>query len=172
MIQNEFEALLRHISFCLKTEIFSQFSKKIVNRRLHVAFLNRFCPSTRKRHSYRQQYHLIGACPYNGLSVRDVIFLKSRRRQRERQKKKKVYIRKTTTLHVQHTFLYISLPSLHDCDVKFPQVTFRGGRKHRLDYKFLFLPLNLVAVPKNSIPGKFTYIRLRFYTSRKNRDQH
>ena len=28
MIQNEFEALLRHISFCLKTEIFSQFSKK------------------------------------------------------------------------------------------------------------------------------------------------
>ena len=73
---------------------------------------------------------------------------------------------------MQHTFLYISLPSLHDCDVKFPQVTFRGGRKHRLDYKFLFLPLNLVAVPKNSIPGKFTYIRLRFYTSRKNRDQH
>ena len=25
-------------------------------------------------------------------------------------------------------------------------------------YKFLFLPLNLVAVPKNSIPGKFTNI--------------
>ena len=73
---------------------------------------------------------------------------------------------------MQHTFLYISLPSLHDSDVKFPQVTFRGGRKHRLDYKFLFLPLNLVAVPKNPIPGKFTYIRLRFYTSRKNRDQH
>ena len=70
---------------------------------------------------------------------------------------------------MQHIFLYISLPSLHDCDVKFP--TFRGGRKQRLDYKFLFLPLNLVAVPKNSIPGKFTYIRLRFYTSRRNRDQ-
>ena len=72
---------------------------------------------------------------------------------------------------MQHTFLYISLPSLHDCDVKFPQVTFHGGRKHREDYKFLFLPLNLVAVPKNSIPGKFTYIRLRFYASRKNRYQ-
>ena len=159
--------------FAWKQRFFLSFQKKKINRRLHVAFLNRFCPSTRKRHSYWQQYHLIGACLYNGLSVRDVIFLKSRRRQRERQKKKKkVYIRKTTTLHVQHTFLYISLPSLHDCDVKFPQVTFRGGRKHRLDYKFLFLPLNLVAVPKNSIPGKFTYIRLRFYTSRKNRDQH
>ena len=25
-------------------------------------------------------------------------------------------------------------------------------------YKFLFLPLNLAAVPKNSIPGKFTNI--------------
>ena len=37
---------------------------------------------------------------------------------------------------------------------------------------FSFSLLNLVAVPKNSIPGKFTYIRLRFYTSRKNRDQH
>ena len=125
----------------------------------------------------------MGACPYNGLSVRDVIFLESLRSHpstrelyyddgdaNENGKKKKVYISKTTTLHVQHTFLYISLPSLYDRDVKFPQVTFYGGRKHRQDYKFLFLPLNLVVVPKNSIPGKFTYIRLRFYTSRKNRD--
>ena len=49
---------------------------------------------------------------------------------------------------MQHTFLYISLPSLHDCDVKFPQVTFRGGRKHRLDYKFLFLPSKLGGGPQ------------------------
>ena len=36
---------------------------------------------------------------------------------------------KTTTLHVQHTFLYISLPSLHDCDMKMPNFTliFMGG---------------------------------------------
>ena len=27
-------------------------------------------------------------------------------------------LRKTTTLHVHHAFLYISLPSLHDYDVK------------------------------------------------------
>ena len=29
-------------------------------------------------------------------------------------------ISKTTILHVHHTFLYISLPSLHDYDVKMP----------------------------------------------------
>ena len=33
-------------------------------------------------------------------------------------------LRKTTTLHVQHTFLYISLPSLHDYDVKMPNFLF------------------------------------------------
>ena len=38
-------------------------------------------------------------------------------------------ISKTTTLHVQHTFLYISLPSLHDYGVKIPNFTFYGGRK-------------------------------------------
>ena len=38
---------------------------------------------------------------------------------------------KTTTLHMQHTLLYISLPSLHDCDVKLPQAKFYRGRKHK-----------------------------------------
>ena len=33
-------------------------------------------------------------------------------------------ISKTTTFHVQHTFLYISLPSLHDYGVKIPNFTF------------------------------------------------
>ena len=40
-----------------------------------------------------------------------------RGRQRERQKTMGL-ISKTTTLHVHHAFLYISLPSLHDYDVK------------------------------------------------------
>ena len=31
---------------------------------------------------------------------------------------------KTTTLHMQHTFLYISLPSLRDYDVKMPNFSF------------------------------------------------
>ena len=34
----------------------------------------------------------------------------------------------TTTLHVHHVFLYISLPSLHDYDVKVPNFSFCGGR--------------------------------------------
>ena len=37
-------------------------------------------------------------------------------------------LRKTTTLHVHNAFLYISLPSLHDYDVKMPNCKFYGGR--------------------------------------------
>ena len=33
-------------------------------------------------------------------------------------------ISKTTTLHVHHAFLHISLPSLHDYNVKAPQFAF------------------------------------------------
>ena len=36
---------------------------------------------------------------------------------------------KTTTLHVHHAFLYISLPSLLEYDGKMPNFTFYGGRK-------------------------------------------
>ena len=36
-------------------------------------------------------------------------------------------ISKTTILHVHHAFLYISLPSLHDYDVKMPNVTMYRG---------------------------------------------
>ena len=44
---------------------------------------------------------------------------------------------KTTTFHVHHTFLCISLPFLHDYDVKFPNWTFHGGRKQATT-KFYF----------------------------------
>ena len=37
-----------------------------------------------------------------------------------RKKKNKT---KITTFHVHHTFLYISLPSLHDYHVKMPNIT-------------------------------------------------
>ena len=37
-------------------------------------------------------------------------------------------LRKTTTLHVHHDFLYISLPSLHDYDVKMPNCKFKQAR--------------------------------------------
>ena len=45
-----------------------------------------------------------------------------RRRQRKRQKSK------TTTLHAYQLFWYISLPSLHDYDVKMPNIAFFGRR--------------------------------------------
>ena len=38
-------------------------------------------------------------------------------------------LRKTTNLHCITLFLYISLPPLHDYDVKMPNCTFYGGRK-------------------------------------------
>ena len=64
---------------------------------------------------------------------------------------------KTTSLHVRHTFLYISLPLLHDYNMKMPSFTFYGGCKTS-DDKLFFLFLNLSAVPKKSTPGKLTYI--------------
>ena len=41
---------------------------------------------------------------------------------------------KTTTLHVHHAFLYISLLSLHDYNVKMPNFTFNGVRKQATTY--------------------------------------
>ena len=53
---------------------------------------------------------------------------------------------------MHHTFFYISLPSLHNYDVKMPNFTFYGGRKQARK-NFFFLYLNLSSVPKT-----FTYI--------------
>ena len=38
---------------------------------------------------------------------------------------------KTKTLHVHHAFLYISLPSLHDFNVKLPNFWFFRGREQK-----------------------------------------
>ena len=47
------------------------------------------------------------------------------------------FIIKSTTLLVQYTFLCISSPLLHDYDMKFPQLTSYGGRKHaRTNFSF------------------------------------
>ena len=48
-------------------------------------------------------------------------------------------LRKTTTLHVHHAFLYISLPSLHDYEVKMPHCKFYGGRKRATTNPFFSL---------------------------------
>ena len=47
----------------------------------------------------------------------------------ENVKKAMGLLRKTTTLHVHHAFLYISFPSLHAYDVKMPNRKIYGGRK-------------------------------------------
>ena len=48
-------------------------------------------------------------------------------------------LRKTSTLHVHHVFLYISLPSLHDYDVKMSNYKFYGGRKQATTNLFFSL---------------------------------
>ena len=47
-------------------------------------------------------------------------------------------ISKTTILHVHHAFLYISLPSLHDYDVKMPNFTLTE-EVHKRQRNFLSL---------------------------------
>ena len=61
---------------------------------------------------------------------------------------------KTTTLQVHHNFLYISLPFLHDYDVKFPNWTFHGGRKQATTKFYLS---HLDRDPRSSPPGGFAY---------------
>ena len=56
-----------------------------------------------------------------------------RRGQREHQNSNS----KTTSLFVHHAFLYISLPLLHDYNVKLPNFAFYGGPK-QATIKFSF----------------------------------
>ena len=48
-------------------------------------------------------------------------------------------ISKTTILHVHHTFLYISLPSLHDYDLKMPNIAlYRGSTQATTKFSLSF----------------------------------
>ena len=51
----------------------------------------------------------------------------------------------TTTLHVHHTFLYISFPFLHDYGVKMSKFAFYGGRKQAKsqNYRHLYGSLTM-----------------------------
>ena len=61
-------------------------------------------------------------------------------------------ISKTTTLHAQHTFLYISLPSPHDNGVEIPSFTFYGGRKQAtINFSFSFK--TWMWSPRNQLQG-------------------
>ena len=72
-------------------------------------------------------------------------------------KKHQVKIGKTTTLYEHRAFLYISLPSLHDYDIKLPNFTF-SRRTGSHDNVFLFLFVNLDTLLKNSTLEKIANI--------------
>ena len=78
------------------------------------------------------------AYAYTCALVKNRLKQRRRRRQRERQKSNRFRISKTTTLHVHQAFVYISLPSLHDYDVKMPNFTFCGEREHKTTTLFFF----------------------------------
>ena len=59
------------------------------------------------------------------------IYLKLRRRRQRQRQKAMSLVGKTTTLHVHHAFLYIFLPSLHEYDVKWPNVKLFWGRERQ-----------------------------------------
>ena len=63
---------------------------------------------------------------------------------------------KTTTLHVHHAFLYISLLSLHNYDVKWPNLKFTWEREQQGD-KFYHLSLNSGAVPSLQPPTEIPF---------------
>ena len=60
-----------------------------------------------------------------------------RRRQRERQRSNRFRLAEQQ-LCTRSGFLYISLPSLHDYDVKIPNFTFCGGREHKTTTFFFY----------------------------------
>ena len=58
-------------------------------------------------------------------------------------------------LHVHYTFLYISLPSVHDYDVKVPNSTFCGGGNNTRKQLFFFFSWTLVYYrPENELLDK------------------
>ena len=65
-------------------------------------------------------------------------YFKIQWRGRQRERKKTIgFISKTITLHVHHTYWYISLPFLPDYDVKLPNLAFYGLYKQATT-KFYF----------------------------------
>ena len=77
-----------------------------------------------------------------------------RRRRLQGPQKQKLLIGKTTTLHVPHAFLYISLPSLRDYDVAMPNFTWRFVEDANTRQRLSFLFLNFDTVFYNSTPEK------------------
>ena len=62
---------------------------------------------------------------------------KKQTNKQQQQQKNSGFNKQTTTLHAHHTFLYNSLPFLHDYDVKMANYAFCGERKQATT-KFYF----------------------------------
>ena len=70
------------------------------------------------------------------------------RRRRQRQRQRAIgLVSKKTTLLVHHVFLYISWPSLHDYNVKWPDFKFFFLRRERQGDKLYHLCLNSGVIP-------------------------
>ena len=82
---------------------------------------------------------------WKGSAVRKKIMIGTTQWQRELPKKKIVLVNKTTTLHVQHSFLY-------EYGVKLPDFTFHGARKQAMTIFFSFWTwkLPLIQLPEGS----------------------
>ena len=74
--------------------------------------------------------------PYTCFYIRE---LKQRRRGRKRKRQKEICLDQQNNNSARAScFLYISLPSLLDYDVKIPNFTFFGGREHKTMPFFFF----------------------------------
>ena len=78
------------------------------------------------------------------------------RRQRKRQKRNIRFNKQTTTSHVHDTFLYISLPFLHNYDVNSFNFALYGERK-QAEGNFIFLP------ELGNGPLEFEFSRVRMH---------
>ena len=77
----------------------------------------------------------------------------------ENVKKQLVKISKTTTLHVHHAFLYISLPSLHDYDVNYLISRFIYNVNKRRRIALILCKPGYFIFLKNPTLGEFAYIK-------------
>ena len=127
-----------------------------VARFVHQAFL------TRQRITTDESKNVLDAISRsNSICTEEILFLiiiiGSLRCGGDKKSKKAIaWQGKTTTLHVHHAFLYISLPSTARLPVKMPNFTFCEGRKQAMTKFILFM--NLDMVDRNSAPEEFAYI--------------
>ena len=106
-----------------------------------------------------------------GVGNRDLTKLRRQRRPQTQRQKAIGLVSKKKTLHVRHAFLYISLPSLHNYDVKWPILSFFRGRERQGD-KFYHLRLNSGAAPSLQFQSKFPSFQVMLHETIRNLAQN